>query len=241
MWIIAFKGYDFFRILGSLVPSIVGYIYMKHSKKGESVSEKTFWQQLLGLKMPWYVFVFIFTYSFLSFLVPYLITYLLKFDIGIFTIQQNVLGFNISKPPIALGYFLLILFIGGPLGEEIGWRGYLLQKLEQFIPSVVASILVGIVWTGWHLPMFIFHISGYDIPLVIYLLQTIYLSLIFTWVFHKSNRSIGAVILFHTMDNFVCSICYQPLLNSFNLYSICYWSIQFIIACYIIYSLLKYD
>ena len=42
----------------------------------------------------------------------------------------------------------------GPLAEEFGWRGYLLPKLAERWPLVVAGILIGIIWTLWHLPLF---------------------------------------------------------------------------------------
>jgi uncharacterized protein len=45
-------------------------------------------------------------------------------------------------------------FWTGPLAEEFGWRGYLLAKLAARWPPVVAGLLVGIIWTLWHLPLF---------------------------------------------------------------------------------------
>lgn len=42
----------------------------------------------------------------------------------------------------------------GPLAEEFGWRGYLLPKLAERHPPVVAGLVIGIIWTLWHLPLF---------------------------------------------------------------------------------------
>lgn len=51
------------------------------------------------------------------------------------------------------GFFLLIGFIAGAV-EEPGWRGYAQEGLQRRMPVVVASLIVGVFWAAWHLPMF---------------------------------------------------------------------------------------
>ncbi len=51
---------------------------------------------------------------------------------------------------------LLPLILLGPLSEEYGWRGYLLIKLQQKWSALASSIIVGVVWALWHLPLFFF-------------------------------------------------------------------------------------
>ena len=126
--------------------------------------------------------------------------------------------------------FILVLVAGGPLGEEIGWRGYLFRKLCLRLNPLLAAVMVGIVWAGWHIPMFVFHADGYEISFALYLLQTIFLSIIISTVFVKCGCSIWAAVLFHTIDNFVLSIGYQEALGTVCTYSICYWSLQGIIV-----------
>ena len=52
-----------------------------------------------------------------------------------------------------LGSFLPLLIIG-PLSEEIGWRGYALERLQTRWNALTSSLIVGLVWALWHLPLF---------------------------------------------------------------------------------------
>ena len=50
-------------------------------------------------------------------------------------------------------YIYPALLIGGPLFEEIGWRGFALPRLEQRYGPMAASLLLGIIWAFWHMPV----------------------------------------------------------------------------------------
>src|SRR5256712_11729930 len=52
------------------------------------------------------------------------------------------------------GTFIAVLLIGGPLGEEFGWRGFLLQRVQPRFGMLGASFLIGIISAFWHLPLF---------------------------------------------------------------------------------------
>jgi membrane protease YdiL (CAAX protease family) len=49
---------------------------------------------------------------------------------------------------------VLFLFLTGPLGEELGWRGFLLPSLLCRWPALRASIILGAIWALWHLPLY---------------------------------------------------------------------------------------
>ncbi len=238
LWLAAFQINGFFRILGSFVPSVMGilFIYRKSGKEGL----RTLFNHLKHYRVKWYVYLFVTFYTIFSLLIPHLLAGIFQHSVP-FQVNKNIGIFNISDPIAAFVCFLAILIAGGPLGEEFGWRGFLLPELEKKLSPCTSGIVVGIVWTCWHLPMFLFHVDGYEISFILYLIQTISLSIICTWIYHASGKSILMILLFHTADNFVCSIAYQALLNGKNIYTAFYWIIQIIMLIYIVSDLRKYN
>ncbi len=103
--------------------------------------------------------------------------------------------------------FFLITLIGGPLGEEFGWRGFALPHLQRKWGPLIASIVIGVVWALWHLPQF-FRTDTFQAQmglrlLPIYIVAEIALATVITWVYNKTGGSllVGGIIL-HNADNF---------------------------------------
>lgn len=109
----------------------------------------------------------------------------------------------LSSPWIVIPAFFYILFLGGPLGEEFGWRGYALDRLQNNYNALISSVILGIVWGLWHLPMFFMKSQDiyHNIPIWGFILGTIFLSILYTWIYNNTGRSILAILLFHTMSN----------------------------------------
>jgi CAAX protease family protein len=87
-------------------------------------------------------------------------------------------------------------------GEEIGWRGYALPRLAARWGLGPASVLLGLIWACWHLPLFFISAtdtSGQSFPL--YLLQVIALSVAFGWLYGHTNGSLLPVMLMHAAVN----------------------------------------
>jgi len=98
--------------------------------------------------------------------------------------------------------FVLVLLIGGPLGEEFGWRGFALPALESRLGPLWASIFLGTIWSVWHLPLFFISASAQSsLPFGLYALLTLPLSILITWVYHGSGNSLLLVMLFHAAVN----------------------------------------
>ncbi len=106
--------------------------------------------------------------------------------------------------------FFAITLIGGPLGEEFGWRGFALQNLQSKYSPIVASVIIGIVWALWHLPLFFqpgsLHAQIGIAMLPVFIAGEIVLATIMTWVYNHTNGSllVGGIIL-HNADNFWAS------------------------------------
>jgi len=106
-----------------------------------------------------------------------------------------------------LPVFFLITIIGGPLGEEFGWRGFMLPNLQKRTSPWLASVLVGLMWGLWHIPLFFkpdeFHYQLGLARLPLYVLAEIGLAMLMTWVYNKTKGSllVGGLI-YHNADNF---------------------------------------
>ncbi|MGN1275545.1 MAG: type II CAAX prenyl endopeptidase Rce1 family protein [Floccifex sp.] len=113
-------------------------------------------------------------------------------------------GFSFSiKGTSALATILLASII-----EEIGWRGYGEDSIANYCSWFHESILFGIIWALWHLPLFFiegtyhFGLSELGIGYVLnFLISVIPLGFLTTWVYVKNNRSMLACIIFHLFVN----------------------------------------
>ena len=101
------------------------------------------------------------------------------------------------------------LIVVGPISEELGWRGYLLNRLQRKWNALVSSISVGIVWALWHLPLFfLIGTSQHELhlPFLGFLVGTIAVSVIFTWINNNTNNSIWAAILLHWLYTYAAQV-----------------------------------
>lgn len=123
------------------------------------------------------------------------------------------LGGEIATSPVS-GHLLmtvvnlpLVLLVGGPLGEEFGWRGYALPVLQDRLGWRVASLGLGLVWGAWHLPLFcIDGTAQARVPLALFLLSVVAMSVVFAWLVNHTAGSVVAALLFHTAINFWPSV-----------------------------------
>lgn len=100
-------------------------------------------------------------------------------------------------------YFLLILPLSA-LWEEIGWRGFLLPILQEKYTPLRASLLIGFAWGLWYLPIYL-AINPYGAKTISYFLVMFIgcfaLSIISTWLYNSTKRSLFICILFHNAVN----------------------------------------
>lgn len=107
-----------------------------------------------------------------------------------------------SQIPLVIANFGLVLLIGGPLGEEMGWRGFLMPALTARTKWRAASVLVGVVWGLWHLPLFFMNGTAQALmPIPLFLLNILAGSVIFGWLFERTRRSVLPAFVLHTSLN----------------------------------------
>jgi membrane protease YdiL (CAAX protease family) len=104
-------------------------------------------------------------------------------------------AFPIVAAPVALlVFFLLALF------EEVGWMGYAFDPLEQRSNALIGSLILGLIWSVWHLPIFI--ATPESTTWIVGQLATLVLArILIAWIFNNTGKSVFAVILFHTVYN----------------------------------------
>jgi len=102
-----------------------------------------------------------------------------------------------------LSGFIVLSSVGSGVGEELGWRGFALPRLQANRPAFGASLLLGALWGLWHLPLQI----ARDLPLsaaglaqfASFLLLIAGWSVLFTWVYDNTRGSLFLMILFHAV------------------------------------------
>lgn len=96
---------------------------------------------------------------------------------------------------------LFFLFVGGPVFEEIGWRGFALPRLQRLYSPLIGSVVLGGLWALWHLPLFL--IPDWDTPhgslldVALFAILAVAMTVVFTWVFNNTKGSVLLAILAH--------------------------------------------
>lgn len=97
---------------------------------------------------------------------------------------------------------LQITVLGGPLGEELGWRGYALPVMAQGLGWRAASIVLGVVWGLWHLPLFWMPgMAQAYLPMGLFMAGSVGLSVVFARLAVNTGFSVLPAILMHSAIN----------------------------------------
>jgi len=185
--------------LGVFGPGIAGIImtYREQGKEGG----RDFWRRVFDFRrisLKWYLLI----------LLIYPILHLIAITIN------HWLGgappeFVFIKESMAMPIGILavvILYLLQSALEELGWRGYMLDRLQAIWNPVKASLVLGVIHALWHLPLFWMvgtnqsrYLSGVEFTLfVVFVVAGSFYN---TWCYNDNNRSTLAVILLHTVAN----------------------------------------
>ena len=186
---------------GGIMPTLAALLLLYFYGSGEE--RRDYWQQLIDLKRigkAWYAVILL--------TVPLLTSLGVAFDLvlgGTGAEPDAVL--NIISNPLSLVPFVLFMLLFGPLPEEMAWRGYALDGLQARRNALSASLILGVAWTVWHLPLFLIegsyqHGLGVGtLPFWLYMLDKVPQSIVMTWIYNNNKRSTATAVLFHFMVN----------------------------------------
>jgi len=185
---------------GLMMPALVALVFIWRQPEPEM--KKDFLQRLLSLRLirPG-AFLLSLALMPLSVVVSIAISLAFKGSIEQFQVS-DAFSFSAGFVPVLFLLFLAAVF------EELGWRGYGFESLEKGRSFLTASLIFGVIWSVWHLPLLwvkdsyqyeIYQLSPWYA--LNFFFGTAVLGVIVSWVCHINQRSILAAILFHFVIN----------------------------------------
>jgi membrane protease YdiL (CAAX protease family) len=119
---------------------------------------------------------------------------------------QRVMARQISGPATNLWLFAPAFWLFNVFanGEEIGWRGYVLPRLQARHSAWLSSLIVGVFWAVWHIPKYL--VAGNSESFALAATTMIARAFVCTWIYNNTRGSLLLVTLFHASGNaaFVC-------------------------------------
>ncbi len=189
-------------LIGGFVPSIAGLLLtgIYDNKSGLRELLKSSINHRIGLQ------------TFLIILICPVVTGMLQIIILRFTGASFDYSQFINQLPS-----ILPLIILGPLSEEFGWRGFLQKRVNAEFSPVIGSIVIGVVWALWHLPLF--YLPGtsqhdFNIPFIPFFISLVFSSFIYTWIYIKSHQSLFSAILLHWVGTYIMQVISSQVTRS---------------------------
>jgi len=194
------------HVLGGFGPSAAGIILVYRTQDREG--RRAFWARVWGFKrisLPWYLFIL--------FIFPIVVGLSVVIDLALgYPLQAFPTLDAIRATPVALIGMIVIGVVTGPLSEELGWRGFGLDRFQARRSPLAAALIIGAFWAVWHLPLFLMRGTNQyawqfgSVRFWLFLLASLPLSIIFTWAANHNHRSILAAVLLHFMYAFTLSL-----------------------------------
>jgi membrane protease YdiL (CAAX protease family) len=184
-------------LIGSWLPNAVG-ILVTAAAGGRPALRELFNKVILWrIPFKWYL---------AATLLPPAIAFL---AIGIYRLSGHPMPTfaSLNQLPVIL---LLCLFTGA-MGEELGWRGTALPRMQGRWNPLVSSLILGVLWGLYHLPSFL--LSGLPLeeaPLIPFMLGALGLTVLVSWTFNHTRGSLIAVFLYHFAFNFILNLTGIP-------------------------------
>ena len=131
-------------------------------------------------------------------------------------------------PDLGIGAVIFWVVTFG-LGEETGWRGFLLPRLQQDRSNLIATFILWFIWALWHLPLFFY---SYDVSMLPGFLMGLLAGAInFTWLYNSTGESILLVAVFHGLFNTAtaCSACKTGIIAPVVSVAVMIWAVLLVV------------
>lgn len=148
-------------------------------------------------------------------LLPFLIMGLSVLINYLLTGKASVKGLGTSHelPDGSLITFILLNIVVIGLGEEAGWRGFALPRLQYRFNALTSSAMLSVAWAIWHWPLFFYTSSGFytmTLPGIAgWFFSLVLGSVLLTWLFNWSGGSIMVCAVFHGVMDLVFTAPYS--------------------------------
>ena len=205
-------------VLGGFGPSIAGIIMTYRTQAW--VGRRDFWRRSINFRQigaGWYAVIL------LIFPLVYGLAILLDMLLGGSPPGAEAIAQIAAQPASLIGMLLMGLIIG-PLAEEFGWRGFALDPLQARWSALISALIIGVFWWVWHFPLFFMNGMlqnewGVGTTAFWSFAVTVFaFSVLYTWVFNNTRRSILAAILLHFMSNSALNVL-SPLSDRVTLFT----------------------
>jgi uncharacterized protein len=217
-------------ILGGMGPSLIGVVMVSLSK--DKPARRDYWRRCFSFKQVRFVWWLV---IFLIFPILYALNIGLDLALGGALPGMVQLRSLIANPAV-IPLTAFISFLSGPWAEEFGWRGYALDRIMKPLGIIPGTLVLGLIWGIWHLPLFFMPASGHGQMgwgfdgFWAFNLRSTGLALLMTWVYLKTNRSILSAIFMHFTSNFTGQLL-MPLDGSSNVVNMILMLVFGLIAC----------
>ncbi|WP_018611693.1 CPBP family intramembrane glutamic endopeptidase [Segetibacter koreensis] len=194
-WFPSFLRPESFRLLpfvGLFAPALSALIVAFYFDRANGVRELLGRYKRLRFGVLWYIVAIL--------LIPFLFVLSGWLD-GLFSKTSIKSILLPTSPYFTLAALIWLMFINS--GEEIGWRGFALPRLQSLFKNpLLATLLLGILWSAWHLPIYLTPGQS-SFPLALFFFFTVGLSFIYTVVFNKTGESLFSAVLLHASTDIV--------------------------------------
>jgi len=195
-----------FYIIGGCGPSLVTLFFVWRNFKVEQ--HRAFWSRVFNprrIQPAWWIIALVAVPA--AMLLGVGINALLSGDLP----QMDYVNL-LKSQPAEIPVFILMMMIGGPLAEELGWRGILLDAFQKKWSVAVSTLVLFLVWWLWHLPMFFlpgttqYNWGIFSNMFWLFAMNVFLLTILMTLAHNSNQRSVLAAILIHFSYNVTLSL-----------------------------------